>query len=69
MMNVNDDNVGEKEKEDTCVGTFADERASNIVESNKSTDLPVYQCSADSEVCNGYESDCDVDDMVTAMYM
>ena len=56
------DNEVEKEMEGTYVGTVARELESNIGESNKTTaasHLPVYQYSADSEKCDGHESDCD----------
>ena len=54
----------EKEMDSTYVGTVARVLESNIEESNTCTttaasDLPVYQYSADSEKCDGHESDCD----------
>ena len=55
-----EDNVVEKKMEGTYVGTVASELESNIEESHKTTsasDLPVYQYSADSEKCDGHESD------------
>ena len=57
-----EDNLVEKEMDSTYVGTVARVLESNIEESNKTTaasDLPVYQYSADSEKCDGHESDRD----------